>query len=342
MRGHSLSLTLAWLGGSILTAALLLALRAQADGDLTSNAVPRHIPYRGVLELDGASYNGDIDMEFRIFASETATTAAWTEIQTVTVIDGKFMVLLGSTSGTSLNGLDDALSVADDVHLDVVIKAADGDKQMQTKSTGRKRFVPVPYAAWTSTSTTFDVASQLTINANLVATMIGTDKGPLEIEDGGVPDMFLDGDDVASTNILWINRDSKQIVQFNGPLDIDDDHISAWNGTSSGVTDHGNMVSHMSGNQLRIDPDTNGVNTTTRIESDVTFEENVSGLTATVDISSGCTTIDTTTFTDTRWVDCPSNTAIAGIGIYEFSGPPFAGLKLISSVECCPLNLTVQ
>ncbi len=40
---------------------------AVADGDSTTDTVPRVIPYQGVLEIDGGGYNGEVPMTFAIY-----------------------------------------------------------------------------------------------------------------------------------------------------------------------------------------------------------------------------------------------------------------------------------
>jgi hypothetical protein len=66
--------------------------------------VPETLNYQGTL-LDSAGSpvsDGDYSITFRIYNTDTGGTALWTETQTVTVTDGIFNVILGSTVPVTL------------------------------------------------------------------------------------------------------------------------------------------------------------------------------------------------------------------------------------------------
>jgi hypothetical protein len=59
--------------------------------------IPQTITYQGVLTDDGGNVvtDGSYTMSFRLYASESGTTALWSESQVVVVVNGVFNVLLG-------------------------------------------------------------------------------------------------------------------------------------------------------------------------------------------------------------------------------------------------------
>jgi hypothetical protein len=67
---------------------------------LPARAFPERMNVQGVLrDAGGNLMDGQYDLAFRIYASETAVQAEWEEAQTVTVVDGVFDVLLPGTAG---------------------------------------------------------------------------------------------------------------------------------------------------------------------------------------------------------------------------------------------------
>lgn len=59
--------------------------------------VPRQIPYRGVLEENGAPVTATLPMTFDLYDDPVAGVLVWSESQTVSVLDGHFGVDLGDT-----------------------------------------------------------------------------------------------------------------------------------------------------------------------------------------------------------------------------------------------------
>ncbi|MFH1808551.1 MAG: hypothetical protein ABIJ09_07395 [Pseudomonadota bacterium] len=157
---------------------VLLPAVAQADQDPTTDNVPRLFAYGGLLEKDGATVSGDVTMTFKLFDAPQAAsgTALWRETQTVQVYGGHFSVLLGECDGQSsptarcpLGDDDGAASIeqmvvnADDLYLAVDLDDGSGPVPMQH----RKRFVPVPYAVWSSSATNLEVAQDLAVGRSL-------------------------------------------------------------------------------------------------------------------------------------------------------------------------------
>lgn len=96
--------------------------------------VPRQIPYRGVLEQDGAPVtNAAVPMEFKLFRTEVGGVAEWSESQTVSVMDGEFNVALGDVTAIPAH-----LFAQPSLYLAVTVG---GDPL-----TGRQRLLTLPYA----------------------------------------------------------------------------------------------------------------------------------------------------------------------------------------------------
>ena len=148
MRDRLKNVLYAALGATVATLLVTSAI-AVADGQLWTDTVPRHIQYAGTLERDGASVNGPVEMSFAIYDGAGAEEAAWSETQTVQVFRGRFQVLLGASSGDSVAALAEVVGGADDLYLGIALHTDDGDVEL----TSRQRFLPVPYALWTTSAT---------------------------------------------------------------------------------------------------------------------------------------------------------------------------------------------
>ncbi len=144
---------------SIFTSIFITGAFAVANYKAVPDTVPRQIPYRGNLDLDGEPYNGSLDMSFSLFRSSSGGEAAWTETQSVTVYGGRFSALLGSSSSQSVEALTGIVTAGDDLYLEVSL---DGNVLM-----GRQRFFPAPFALWTTTSTDFNVDHDMVVGNNL-------------------------------------------------------------------------------------------------------------------------------------------------------------------------------
>jgi hypothetical protein len=87
--------------------------------------VPQLINYQGMLrDNDGQPVNTEVDIEFSIYESETATESLWQEDHTITPQNGVFNVLLGSAKGfpTGLFADHDELYLAIQVGTDTEMK----------------------------------------------------------------------------------------------------------------------------------------------------------------------------------------------------------------------------
>ena len=85
---------------------------ADADGDPSTENVPRVIPYDGSIDFDGTAYTGALDLRFTLY--DDSDTVLWTETYAasgdsgapVQVYGGVFSVLLGEYVDLSATVLD--------------------------------------------------------------------------------------------------------------------------------------------------------------------------------------------------------------------------------------------
>lgn len=129
---------------------------ARADGDATTESVPRVIPYHGYLERHGAALSGTVALRFTVYDSDGA--AAWSEERSdgadrscaaadaclVNVTDGAFTVWLGEHAA-----IEDDLLAGVALTLEVSVRDDDGT---WLPLGGRQTLQPVAYALWSAGS----------------------------------------------------------------------------------------------------------------------------------------------------------------------------------------------
>ncbi len=169
--------------GSLAATIMMLAVQAMADGNQSTDSVPRYIAYHGTLEKDGEGVNATVQMKFELFDGATTLASAWNEIQGVTVYAGRFSVMLGSTSAASVSALEGKVKGADDLYLAVSIKSGNDWITLS----GKQRFLPTPYAVWSTASTNLTTGS---INglANASLLLNNTTGGTVDL--GGKLDIY--------------------------------------------------------------------------------------------------------------------------------------------------------
>ncbi|MFN3200495.1 MAG: hypothetical protein ACE366_19000 [Bradymonadia bacterium] len=140
------------------------------------DAVPRVVPYDGYLNLDGAPYDGTVDVIFSLYTAASGGETVWTETwsteegRPVSVTSGRFAVALGSFERIEAAIADTSATY----YLGMEIKLPEGDAY--TTLGGRQRINPVPYAVWSAQSSNLTVEGVLhvegeaTINNNLNVT----------------------------------------------------------------------------------------------------------------------------------------------------------------------------
>lgn len=164
MRFESLAASLA---SSLLTAALFVAVTAVADGDPTTDTVPRVIPYTGSLERDGAPVTllGDAAPWMRFDLTSGPAEGApvvYSQVTQVPVHGGRFTVMLGPT-GTGGVSLATAVAAADSLHMRMTLlgdPAVPGD---DIALAGAQQVLMAPFAMWATDATDFSVARDLTV-----------------------------------------------------------------------------------------------------------------------------------------------------------------------------------
>ena len=153
------------LTGGLFSAIVVLGVSAIADNNPGTDNVPKLIPYNGTLEKDGHVINDAVKLHFRIFDGKDAQNPVWEEQLTVQVYHGRFTALLGSSSPESSANLAKVINNADDLYLGIGVVTSSGEVQLSN----RQRFLPVPYALWTTASTDFKVGHDLTVSHNISA-----------------------------------------------------------------------------------------------------------------------------------------------------------------------------
>jgi len=207
-----LNLFVQWLGGAMVTLVLLFGYQALADGSLKTDQVAKLVPYKGTLEKDGNPFNGNIEMRFDLYDGAGSSSSVWNETLMVQVHNGAFSVMLGSSSAASVTNLTQVLTSADDVYLSIALDPAGANVAL----TNKQRFLPVPYAMWSTSSTDFTVGNSVVIESDLAAS---ASNGPLVITDGAAT-LVADSANVNSDTALTLNGISNQPVNTGGALSV--------------------------------------------------------------------------------------------------------------------------
>ncbi len=228
---------------SVLSSILITGAIAVANYKAVPDTVPRQIPYRGNLDLDGEPYNGSLDMSFSLYRSSSGGEAAWTETQSVTVYGGRFSALLGSSSSQSVEALTGIVTAGDDLYLEVSL---DGNVLM-----GRQRFFPAPFALWTTTSTDFNVdhdmvvGNNLSVNGNVTMNGTGFSFGGHAGRGDGGRALVHDHDD---TLVINYSGDFSGGVKIGGPI-VGSEH-NDFNSITPLHLKTGNQHMKMDGNEI--------------------------------------------------------------------------------------------
>ena len=119
---------------------LALGMLVVAGGVLPASAeTPRTVPYQGLLQLGSQPVNGTKSIVFRLLKDDT--TEVWSEQQSVELTEGRFSVLLGSTSASSVANLTNVLRKGDSLYLR--LRIVDGTP---VDLEGSQKLAPVAYA----------------------------------------------------------------------------------------------------------------------------------------------------------------------------------------------------
>jgi len=325
-----LPLLLGWLGGSLTTAALLMTFLASADGDIRTPDVGTLVPYEGRLDKDGVAVDDDVELTFRLW---DGTTIRWSERRTVSVVAGRFAVLLGDTSASSADALTTAFDGADALELEVVVHEVGGDVVLS----GRKPLSVAPYALLAGAGLDVDLGGDLVVESERTVNAAGTD-GSLLLSDGASARLAIDGDQLSSTGALQLNRVSKQAVSLGGSLTVERGELRfAANGSSDG----GVIARHDAlGGTLTINPGGN-LGGGTLFDGNVWPVGDISGITAfsSQDNQGGdCTEYDLGLETGELTQYCANGRAVVG-GRWGGNQTSTKGLQFM---RCCPIAFTVE
>lgn len=335
MRGpmqRSARFVLAWLGGSLTTALLLLTTGALASGDPSTDDVPRYVPYRGVLSHDGVPFTGGASLMLRLYDGAAAVDAVWSERQTVNCYAGEFTALLGSGTGDGVAALSTVLAAAKDLYLGVSVVTPGGEVPL----TERKRLVPLPYAAWAAEGTDFLVGDQLVL-ASSKTVDAGAADGVVVVRDDSAETLAMDGDELASTAKLTVGPTSGA-TRVEGGLTLGSGAL-AFDSDSFIAAPIRRVLTRTASGELTLVEPSNGASVT--FHSDVTFNQDVAGLAVTPGLdpaASGCTDVSASSSSSTATtVSCPVGTVPVG-GSFNGNGTN-AGLE---SLRCCTPTFAVE
>ncbi|MEO1270025.1 MAG: hypothetical protein AAFX99_18210, partial [Myxococcota bacterium] len=182
-RELAVAMTGAAMTGACLVGLTLLGLQAMADGDPTTDNVPRLIPYNGVLKTNGAPVTATGEdapwLRFDITDGEEAQApVVYSQSMQVNAYDGRFTALLGPTDDDGV-AIDTVIGGADRLYLRMAIlnthnpndPASTADDDVALMNT--QLLTLSPYALWATHATSFDVAGALTA-ANVAVTTLDT------------------------------------------------------------------------------------------------------------------------------------------------------------------------
>ena len=163
------------LGWLVLGVVMALGFTALADGDPTTDTVPRVLPYQGTLEQNGQPIHavGDnaLAMRFSLYDGLEGEEAVYIQDLSVEVFAGRFTANIGPL-GTNANGdttsIIEVIQAADDLHLGMTLLGDVDDPEDDIALSNRQRIHASPYSMWTTSATSLDVAVDLEVGNNIV------------------------------------------------------------------------------------------------------------------------------------------------------------------------------
>ncbi len=147
---------------------------ARADGDPTTDDVPRMLPYQGRLEVDGAPVDavGDaaLHLLFALYDGPDAEQPVYSQPLVVEVYAGRFTATIGP-EGVGPDGevvpVDAIIAAADDLHLGMTLLGDPNDPEDDIPLANRQRIYATPYAMWSTTATDLAVAGQARVGGDV-------------------------------------------------------------------------------------------------------------------------------------------------------------------------------
>ena len=162
------------LTGLTLGVIVTLAWDVFADGDPTTDNVPRTLPYQGTLELNGepveATGDNALHILFELYDGQAAEAPAYQQPLIVEVYAGRFTATIGPL-GLNANGdeviISDIIANADDLYLGMTLLGDPEDPADDVALSNRQRIHASPYAMWSTTATNFTVANTLGVGGSV-------------------------------------------------------------------------------------------------------------------------------------------------------------------------------
>lgn len=177
----------------ILLALCALPYAAQADGDPTTDNVPRILPYQGILELDGQPVNatGDnaLHLGFQIFDGPDAELPVYRQDLRVEVYAGRFIATIGPVGVDGAGAevpISQVVANADDLYLGMILLGDPADPADDIALSNRQRIHATPYAMWASSATNLSVAQDLRVGRNVTVAGDMTVQGALNLPAGAI------------------------------------------------------------------------------------------------------------------------------------------------------------
>ena len=170
---HSTSRVAAAAGGMLLGILVMIGLSAMADGDPTTDTVPRMLPYTGTLEQNGQPVNAvgenAIHILFSLYDAADAEAPVYNQPLRLEVYAGRFTATIGPVGLGPNNeevAIADVVAAADDLHLGMTLLGDPEDPEDDLPLTNRQRIMATPYAMWSTSATNFTIARALAVGGD--------------------------------------------------------------------------------------------------------------------------------------------------------------------------------
>ena len=148
----------------------LLSTPALADGDPTTDAVPRAIPYQGIIEIDGepvdASGADAIPIRFALYDRPDGDAPVYAQRIDVEVYRGRFTATIGPRDDAG-RAIEEVVRAADGLTLGMTLLGDPDDPDDDIELANRQRLMATPYALWTTSAAHFTVAADLTVGGDV-------------------------------------------------------------------------------------------------------------------------------------------------------------------------------
>ena len=163
-------------GGAGLLMGIILSASfgVMADGDPTTDDVPRTLPYQGVLELNGEPVNAEglnaLHILFELYDGQDAEAPAYSQPIIVEVYSGRFTATIGPLGLNADNEeviVSEVITAADDLYLGMTLLGDPDNPEDDIALSNRQRIHASPYAMWTTSATNFNVARDAVVGRNL-------------------------------------------------------------------------------------------------------------------------------------------------------------------------------